>query len=276
MPRELVLGLAAFGLAATAPPLRAQGVAELVEAGRGLAASRPGEALRYFERALELDSLDYGANWRAAVAAVELGQEITDSAGRAARDSLYATAQRSARRAVAVDSTDPGGHFALAMALGRAALSLGRRARLHLAEEIYASARRALALAPDHDGAHHVLALWHAEAMRTSGLTRFMARNILGAKVLGQASWARAIEHLERAVELDPSRIYHRLDLARVYVDRKRHVEAREQLLAIEPLPDRVLADPRYRAEASALLQRIAVRAEAEARDRAKDRPSGR
>ena len=102
--------------------------------------------------------------------------------------------------------------------------------------------------------------------MRVSGVGRFMARNMLGAKVMGQASWDEAVRHLERAAVVDSTRIYHRLDLARVYVDRKRYLDARRQLLAAARLPDRVRRDPQYRAEAAALLTEITDRAAAESR----------
>jgi hypothetical protein len=89
---------------------------------------------------------------------------------------------------------------------------------------------------------------------------------MLGAKVMGQASWDEAVRHLERAAMIDSTRIYHRLDLARVYVDRKRYLDARQQLIAAARLPDRVRLDPQYRAEAAALLAEIADRAAAESR----------
>lgn len=271
-PMILALGL----LAALSRPVRAQSLDQLVAWGRAVAETAPDAALRYFEEALRADSLHYEANWRAAVAAVELGQETPDSVPSPSRDSLYARAERLARRAVAIDSVAVDGNFALAMALGRAALTRSRRERLAYALDIHAAAARALTAQPRHDGAHHVMGLWHAEVMRVSGFNRFMARNLLGASLLGQASWARAIEHLERAVALDPTRIYHRLDLARVYVNRRRYRDARAQLLAIHDLPDRVRLDSRYREEARALLAAIAPRAaeeERKAEERARARP---
>ena len=66
------------------------------------------------------------------------------------------------------------------------------------------------------------------------------------------------IANLQRAVELDPARIYHRLELARIYADRKRYQEARDQLGRIASLPDRELLDPLYRERAAALGKRIA------------------
>jgi len=49
---------------------------------------------------------------------------------------------------------------------------------------------------------------------------------------------------MEKAVELDPGRIYHRLDLAVIYADRKRYADARQQLDKVAELPDREVMDP--------------------------------
>jgi predicted negative regulator of RcsB-dependent stress response len=111
-----------------------------------------------------------------------------------------------------------------------------------------------------HDGAYHVLARWNAEIMRLSGLSRFFARQFLGAGIFSQASWEGAVTNLERAVEIDPRRIVHRLDLAQVYVDRKRYDDARGQLETLDTLPVHDFNDPEYKVDGAALLQRIATK----------------
>jgi tetratricopeptide (TPR) repeat protein len=165
-----------------------------------------------------------------------------------------------ARRAVAADSMGPEGHFAVAASVGRASLRMGRKERIRRAKVIHDEALRTLALDPGHDGAYHVLGRWNAEIMRLSGLSRFVAKSFLGAGIFGQASWEEAIANLQKAVELDPERIYHRLELARIYADRKRFQEARDQLGRISSLPDRELLDPIFRERAVALRRRIADR----------------
>ena len=214
--------------------------------------------LAHFEAALALDSTDYAANWQAAIALLDQGELIPDSLESAERDSLYALAETLARRSVAADSNGPEGHFALAASVGRASLSMGKKERIRRAKIIRDEALRTIELDPDHDGAYHILGRWHAEIMRLSGLSRFFARSFLGAGIFAQASWEAAINNLQRAVELDPARIYHRLELARIYADRKRYQEARDQLGQIEALPDRELLDPVYRERAAALAKRIA------------------
>jgi tetratricopeptide (TPR) repeat protein len=236
--------------------LAAQAEADWVTKARAVAARDPRLALGWLERALAVDSSAYEANWRASIAASDLAQVLppTESAD---RDSLLLKAERYARRAVTADSTRADGLFALAAALGRIALTKSKRGRIRYGDEVYRLANQVLAIDPNHDGAHHVLGAWNAEIMRLSGLTRFFARRLLGAKLLDRASWTDAMGHLERAAELDPTRIFHHLELARVYAERKRYDSARREIAAIERLPDTHSGDDRYRREAAALGQEL-------------------
>jgi tetratricopeptide (TPR) repeat protein len=214
--------------------------------------------LAHFQAALALDSTDYEANWRAALVLLDEGEQIPDSIKSPKRDSLYAEAERHARRAVAADSNGADGHFALAASIGRASLTMGKKDRIRRAVVIRDEAERAIQLNPRHDGAYHILGRWNAEIMRLSGFSRFFARSFLGAGVFKRASWEGAISNMEKAVELDPKRLYHRLELAEIYVDRKRYAEARAQLDAVAALPDREIMDSVYKREAAALSMRIA------------------
>jgi thioredoxin-like negative regulator of GroEL len=94
--------------------------------------------------------------------------------------------------------------------------------------------------------------------MRLSGLSRFLAKNLLGAGVFSQASWEEAVSDMERAVALDPGRLYHRLELAEIYVDRKRYDDARSELAQLAALPDREIMDSVYRERAESLAAKIA------------------
>jgi len=239
--------------------LAAQSVADHVAMGTAaIDAHDLRTGLAHFVAALALDSTDYAANWRAAIALLDQGEQIPDSIESAERDSLYARAETLARRSVAADSNGSEGHFAVAATVGRASLTMGKKERIRRAKIIHDEALRTIELDPDHDGAYHILGRWNAEIMRLSGLSRFFAKSFLGAGIFREASWEAAITNLQRAVELDPARIYHRLELARIYADRKRYQEARDQLAQIEALPDRELLDPVYRERAAALAKRIA------------------
>jgi regulator of microtubule dynamics protein 3 len=247
-----------LSLAVLASHAAAQTVADHVAMGvAAIEAHDLRTGLAHYEAALALDSTDYAANWRAGFALLDEGELIPDSVPSAERDSLFARAEVLARRAVVADSMGPEGHFAVAATVGRAALTSGKRERIRRAKIVREEALRTLALDPTHDGAYHVLGRWNAEIMRLSGFSRFFAKRFLGAGIFSQASWEQAIANLQKAVQLDPGRIYHRLELARIYADRKRYQEALDQLGRILSLPDRELLDPLYRERAVELAREI-------------------
>jgi tetratricopeptide (TPR) repeat protein len=249
------------GAAAIAAPLAAQEPADHVAMGVAANEARdPATALQHFQAALRQDSMSYEANWRGALILLDLGEQIPDTGKSRGRDSLYSLAERYARRAVASDSLAPDGHFALAAAVGRVSLTLGQEARIRLAGITRDEALRAIALNPEHDGAYHILGRWNAEIMRLSGISRFFAKNFLGAGVFKRASWKEAIANMEKAVALDPGRIYHHLELARIYADRKRGADAETQLHAVESLPVREAMDSIYKRRGADLRRRLARR----------------
>jgi tetratricopeptide (TPR) repeat protein len=232
----------------------------LLALGIRLAPMEPAAALARFEAILAADSTDVAANWRAAIALNDMAQPLRQPAGRVRRDSLYTRAEAYARRAVRLAPASAPCLFSLGLVLGNAALTRGVKQRIRMATEIRDLARRALAADSTHDGAHHLLGRWNYEVLTLSGFERFFAKNFLGGSVFKQATWAEATRELERAVALDSSRIFHRLDLARVYLARKDAGAARTQLERIAGLPNRFAADTTYRREAGELLVKLQKR----------------
>ena len=253
--RLSLLATACLSLGARAAA--AQATAEHAALGAAAYEARdPRASLVHFRTALSLDSMNYTANWLGAMSLIDIAQETPNEVRSAPRDSMYALAEVYARRAVAARPNDADGHFALANAMGRTALTKSKKERIRLAAEIRRDALRAIELNARHDGAYHVLGRWHAEIMRLSGLQKFIARNFLGARIFNEASWEGAIENLEKAVDINPRRIFHRLDLAEVYLDRKRYEDARAQLERIRELPPGDYGDEDHKRRAAELLSR--------------------
>jgi tetratricopeptide (TPR) repeat protein len=232
----------------------------LMAEGARLAPKEPAAALVRFEAVLAADSSDVAANWRAAVALNDMAQPLRTPAVRARRDSLYSRAERDARRAVRLAPNAAPALFSLGLVLGNRALTRGIKERIRMAGEIRSLALRALAADSAHDGAHHLLGRWNYEVLTLSGVERFVAKNFLGGAVFREASWDEARRHLERAVAIDSTRIFHRLDLARLYAAREEPAAARTQLERILRLPDRFAADSSYRREAGELLEKLKKR----------------
>jgi uncharacterized protein HemY len=101
------------------------------------------------------------------------------------------------------------------------------------------------------------MGMWNAEVMRLNGFTRMIAKNFLGGKVFGSASWAEAVRYMEASVASEPDRIVHRVDLASIYMDLKDPSKARAQAEAALKLPATDVNDEAYKAEARALLARL-------------------
>ena len=254
--RSIVLSLV---LAAAPLGLVAQTAAEHVTMGVEALEQKfdPRAALGHYEAALAIDSMDATANWRAAQALVDIGKQTPDSVKSPDRDSLYARAERLARRSVAVDSMNAKSHYILSAAIGRASLTKSKKERIKRAAEIRSEALRSIELNPAEDGAYHVLGRWNAEIMRLSGLTRFFAKSFLGAGIFNEASWQGALDNMNKAIEHRPEWIYHHLDMAEILIDRDQYSKAREQLNLVESLPVADAMDPHYKQDAQLYLSQI-------------------
>ena len=248
----VLVALATTPIVAQGDPL-ARGIAAM--AARDLPAARS-----WLEQAVAADPGSYDANWRLAHVLVDLGRQTPDHLKSASRDTMYDRAESYARRAVYANPNGADGHFVLGNAVGQASLTKSKRERVDRASEIRLAALRAVQIDSTHSGAWHVLGRWHAEIQRLSGIEKFFARTFLGAAVFDAASWEDAERCLRKAVALDPDRIFHRLDLAEVLMDREQWREARMHLLAVDALPAVDPLDPIHKQRARELLPRVDAR----------------
>jgi len=233
----------------------AQSPAEHIALGDSIYARfKPDEALPHYLAAIGTDSSNAEALWKAARSQIDLAEAERDEAR---RTGLSKSGEALARRSIRVNPQSADAHFTLARALGRRALSLGVRDRVKYATDVRAEALEALRLDPNHPGALHVMGVWNAEVMRLNGVSRFLAKNVLGGRVFGEASWDRAVSYMERAVAVDPDRIVHHLDLGKIYADVGDKAKAEAQLdLAIRGR--RIdFNDPAFQREAQAALQKL-------------------
>lgn len=254
-PLGAALALGAPLAAAQAPMARAVAPGdELAQGDAAYAALQPAEALRHYEAAIAADSTSYEALWKAARSSADLAEFEPD---RSKQTALFRSAERYARRAIAVKSNDAEAHFNLARALGRLALTLGVRDRVKYATAVRDQAMEALKYDSLHPGALHVLGRWNAEVMRLSGFERFFAKNFLGGRVFGSASWDKARHYMERAVEVDPNRLSHHLDLADIYVDTGDRARAREQYEIVVRGKATDFNDPHYKQQAEQKLGKL-------------------
>jgi FimV-like protein len=238
-----------------ASTLGAQSAAEHIAIGDSIYARfKPDEALPHYLAGIGADSSNYEALWKAARTEIDLAENERDEAR---RDRFSKSGEALARRAIRVNAQDAEAHFHLARALGRRALSVGVRDRVKFGTDVRTEALEALRLNPNHPGALHVMGVWNAEVMRLNSVQRFFAKNVLGGRVFGDASWDKAVSYMERSVAADPERIVHHLDLAKIYADLDNKAKAREQLELVVRGRRIDFNDPAYQREAKALLERM-------------------
>ena len=206
-------------------------------------------ALQHYEAAIAEDPKNYEALWKASRSAVDLGSyENSDEK----RGLWFRNAELYARRATEANPGDAEGHFNLARALGKNALTQGPKAKIKYATDVRAHALECLKANPKHAGCLHVMGMWNAEVMRLNGFTRMLAKNVLGGKVFGSANWTEARRYMEESVAAEPDRIVHHVDLAGVYRDMGEKAKARAEYQAAMKLPNRDFNDRHYKAEADA------------------------
>ncbi len=235
-------------------PLRAQTASDQVKLGdRAYTAMNATVALAHYEQAVRSDPASYEAFWKASRSALDIGAYATDDSRRA---TLYSSGEQYARRAVYLNPSDAEGHFALARALGKSALSQSPRARIKYATAVRSEALECLKLNPRHAGCLHVMGMWNAEVMRLNGVTRLIAKKVLGGGVMGTASWKEAVRYLEAAVAADPEVIVHRVDLGGVYLDAGEPAKAKAEFERALRLTATDFNDPVYKAQARAALAR--------------------
>ena len=188
---------------------------------------------------------------------VRVESELSEDAHGEEQRTLVMSAVDHARAAVKTSPDSAEAHVWLAVALGRQALHEGPKTKLALSREIKSEVDRAITLDSHIGRAYHVRAIWNRELSSLNMLERAMANTVLGGVPKG-ASMDNAVTDLRTAVELEPNYVNHRLELGRTYLQLRKFDLARPELekaVALPPTSD--LRDPKYQAEARALLARF-------------------
>jgi hypothetical protein len=203
-------------------------------------------ALQSYLAALKIDSLNYEANWKAARAYTDIGENTEDEDKRA---ELYLLGSQHARKAVQIDSTGSKGHLFLSIALGRVALDAGAKERIKLSKEIKKEVDLAIKYDPNDDIAYHVLGRWNRKLANLSWIEKGFADIFLGG-VPENASDENAVAAFKKAIELNPKHINHHLELGITYEMMDMDEEARKEFQTCLDLPISASDDAKYKKEA--------------------------
>ena len=168
---------------------------------------------------------NYEATWKLARA---LADKSTLSKDHAEQTQCCIEAERLARAAVRLKPDDSKGHTYLAVAVGKLALYEGGKRKVALANEVKHEAQMAIRLNDNEDIAYHVLGVWNREMAELNWVMREFAEFLYGK--FPSASLEDARRDLERAVEVAPAAVAHRVELGVTLADSRRWPDANETL----------------------------------------------
>jgi tetratricopeptide (TPR) repeat protein len=215
-------GIAALLL--TAAALHAEPADELIAKGDAYYINlQAAEALKYYLPAEKLEPNNVRLLVRISR---EYRHLMTDSTKPEEMLRLGGTAVGYARRAVVLDPENPEAQLAVAISYGKLQPLEGNREKIAALYVIKDAADKAIKLDPHSDIGWHVLGRWHEGLADVNGFQRAMALVAYGIQ-LPDSTYKEAARCFEKAIELNPNRLMHYIELGRVYAQMGRTTDAR-------------------------------------------------
>ena len=208
------------------------------------------KALDLYKKVLEDNKDDADVLWRSAMLYTRVGDRLEDSDQ---KQEYFDTATELIEQAKFIDRNNADVYFTQAVILGRKSENASTEDALAKAKEIRSYSKKALEIDPDHEGALHVLGLWHKRMANLSFAERSIVNTLYGCVPEG-ASNEKAEEYLYKAANQASEMILYQLDLAKFYSNNGKAEEAREILRKIGNMDTRFKDDPRHKEEAQELL----------------------
>jgi tetratricopeptide (TPR) repeat protein len=143
--------------------------------------------------------------------------------------SLCGTALTYARRAVTLAPDDPEAQLAVAISYGKLQPFESNREKLDAARIIKDAVDKVIRLDPRSDLGWHVLGRWHMAFADVSPAKRMLALLTYGK--LPDSTYEDAARCFEKAIEINPNRLMHYIELGRAYAHMGRASDARRLII---------------------------------------------
>ena len=167
---------------------------------------------------------------------------MSDAARPMEKLSLGGTALAYAKRAVTLAPDNPEAQLAVAISYGKLQPFESIRERLDAARIIKDAADRVIRLDPRSDLGWHVLGRWHMAFAGVSSAKRALAQLTYGK--LPDSTYEDAARCFEKAIELNPNRLMHYIELGTVYAHMGRANDARRLITQGLAMPETEKDDP--------------------------------
>ncbi len=150
---------------------------------------------------------------------------MTDATTRDEKLRLGGIALDYAQRAAALAPNDSEAQLSIAISYGKMLPLMGTKDQTEASRHIKRTADKAIKLDARNDLAWHVLGRWHRVLSDVNTLKRGLASLIYGK--LPQTTTEEAVKCFEKAIEINPNRLMHYVELGRAYAQMGRTADAR-------------------------------------------------
>jgi tetratricopeptide (TPR) repeat protein len=180
---------------------------------------------------------------------------MSDAAKPEQKLSLGGTAVDYAKRAAALDPNDSEAQLAVAISYGKLGPLEGNREKIEASRIVKDAADKVIKLDPSNDLGWHVLGRWHMALAEVSAFERTLAQFAFGK--LPESTYEEAAQCFEKAIELNPNRLMHYIELGRVYWRLGRTGEARSLITKGLAMRDTEKDDPETKRQGQELLAKL-------------------
>lgn len=213
---------------------------------------QPAEALKFYLPAEKLEPKNARLLVRIARQYRHLMSEATK---REEKIQFATTAVQYAQRAVALAPNDPETQLALAISQGKLLPFQSSKEQFTNASVVKTAVDKVITLDPGNDLAWHVLGRWYLNLAEVSTVKRALAKVLYGK--LPPATYEDAVRCFEKAIELNPNRLMHYIELGRTYADMGRAEEARKFITKGLAMPNTEKDDPESKERGRQILAKL-------------------
>jgi tetratricopeptide (TPR) repeat protein len=160
-----------------------------------------------------------------------------------------------ANRAASLAPNNAEAQLSPAISLGKMLPFMGSKDQVNASPRIKAAVDRTLVLDPTNDNAWHILGRWNRVLANISVVKRVLAKALYGD--LPVTTNEAAEKCLLKAIEINPNRLMHYIELGRIYALMGRKEEARTNIQKGLSMPNKEKDDPEMREIGQQLLQKL-------------------
>jgi tetratricopeptide (TPR) repeat protein len=158
-------------------------------------------------------------------------------------------------RAAALAPNNPDAQLAVAISYGKVLPFQSNKEQFFNSRVIKTAADKVIALDPNNDLAWDILGRWKFNVAGIGGLKRVLAKTVYGE--LPTAKYEDAVRCFEKAIELDPKRLMHYIELGRTYAVMGKTAEARKFINKGLSMTDTEKDDPETKRQGREILAQL-------------------